>query len=76
MAGSTTTTTHDLTQELQATLNARRDLGTAYDDHFVESFMEKLKVQVIQEVRADVLKSVPAARPKTKRRSRHACVVP
>ncbi len=65
MAGSTTT--DDLTQELQATLNARRDLGAAYDDHFVESFMEKLKTQVVGELRADVLKSVPAARAKKER---------
>jgi len=63
MAGSTTT--DDLTQELQATLNARRDLGAAYDDHFVESFMEKLKTQVVGELRADVLKSVPPARSRT-----------
>jgi len=65
MAGSTTT--DDLTQELQATLNARRDLGTTYDDHFIESFMEKLKTQVVREIRADVLKSVPAARVKEER---------
>lgn len=60
MAGSTTT--DDLTQELQATLNARRDLGVGYDDHFAESFMEKLKTQLIQEVRAEVQRSTPSTR--------------
>jgi len=49
-----TATSDEIKHELKATLAARRDVGTEYDDHFVESFMDKLKAQVVQEVRAEV----------------------
>ncbi len=49
-----TATSDEIKHELKATLAARRDVGTEYDDHFVESFMEKLKAQVVQEVRNEV----------------------
>ena len=52
MAGSTTT--DDLIRDLQATLNARRDLGTAYDDHFIESFIEKLEATTASSVRKEM----------------------
>jgi len=49
-----TATSDEIKHELKATLAARRDVGTEYDDHFVESFMDKLKAQVVQEVRNEV----------------------
>lgn len=42
--------THDIQRELQATLSARRELGPEYDDQFIERLVEKLTVQVRQEV--------------------------
>ena len=56
-------TSDDVKNELKATLAARHEVGAAYDDHFVDAFMEKLKAQVIQEVRKD-LRPAPA-RPRT-----------
>lgn len=41
---------HDIQRELQATLSARRELGTEYDDQFIERLVEKLTAQVRQEV--------------------------
>jgi hypothetical protein len=52
-------TSDDVKNELKATLAARHEVGVAYDDHFVDAFMEKLKAQVIQEVRND-LRPAPA----------------
>ena len=52
-------TSDDVRNELKATLAARHEVGVAYDDHFVDAFMEKLKAQVIQEVRKD-LRPAPA----------------
>ena len=46
-------TSDDVKKELKATLAARHEVGVAYDDHFVDAFMEKLKAHVIQEVRND-----------------------
>ena len=37
-------------RDLQATLAARRELGTEYDDHFLNALAEKLTAQVRQEV--------------------------
>ena len=54
-------TSEDVKNELKATLAARHEVGVAYDDHFVDAFMEKLKAQVIQEVR----KELRPARPRT-----------
>jgi hypothetical protein len=37
----------DINRELQATLQARRELGTtAYDEHFIEALVEKLRAEV------------------------------
>lgn len=41
---------HDIKRELQATLSARRELGSDYDDHFIERLVEQLTEQVRQEV--------------------------
>jgi len=46
----------DIKRDLQATLAARRELGTEYDDHFINALVEKLTAQVRQE-----MTSVPRA---------------
>jgi hypothetical protein len=56
-------TSDDVKNELKATLAARHEVGVAYDDHFVDAFMEKLKAQVIQEVRKDLRAARPRAAP-------------
>jgi hypothetical protein len=40
----------DTKRDIQATLAARRELGTEYDDHFLNALVEKLTAQVRQEV--------------------------
>jgi hypothetical protein len=42
--------TEDVRRDLQATLAARRELGTSYDDHFLDALVEKLSAQVRQEI--------------------------
>jgi len=42
----------DLRRDLEATLTARRELGTGYDQQFIESLVEKLTAHVRQEVAA------------------------
>jgi hypothetical protein len=43
---------HDLEQELRATMAARHEVGTAYDDQFIQALVEKLTQQVRQEIEA------------------------
>lgn len=40
----------DIRRDLQATLAARRELGTEYDEHFLDALVEKLTAKVRQEV--------------------------
>jgi hypothetical protein len=40
----------DFKRELQATLAARRELGNAYDDQFIERLVERLTAQMRQEL--------------------------
>ena len=40
----------EIKRELQATLAARRELGTEYDDHFISALAEKLTAQARQEI--------------------------
>ena len=40
----------DLKRELQATLTARHELGSTYDEQFIERLVERLTTQVRQEV--------------------------
>ncbi len=40
----------DFKRELQASLVARHELGTAYDDQFIDRLVERLTAQVRQEV--------------------------
>ena len=40
----------DLKRDVQATLEARRELGPSYDDHFVQQLTERMMAQVRQEM--------------------------
>lgn len=40
----------DLHRDVQATLEAQRELGPGYDDHFVQSLTERMMAQVRQEM--------------------------
>ncbi len=40
----------DLKRDVQATLEARRELGPSYDDHFAQSLTERMMAQVRQEM--------------------------
>jgi hypothetical protein len=40
----------DLQRDVQATLEARRELGSGYDDHFVQQLTERMMAQVRQEM--------------------------
>lgn len=40
----------DLQRDVQATLEAQRELGPGYDDHFVQSLTERMMAQVRQEM--------------------------
>jgi hypothetical protein len=42
--------TEDIKRDLQATLAARHELGTSYDDQFLDALVEKLSAQVRQEI--------------------------
>lgn len=42
--------TDEIKRDLQATLSARRELGTEYDDQFLDALAEKLTAQARQEV--------------------------
>jgi type VI protein secretion system component VasF len=42
--------TEDIRRDLQATLAARREMGTGYDDQFLDALVEKLTAQVRQEI--------------------------
>ncbi len=39
----------EVKRDLQATLAARRELGTEYDDHFLDALVERLTAQARQE---------------------------
>ncbi|HEX5156999.1 MAG TPA: hypothetical protein VFW17_07275 [Ktedonobacterales bacterium] len=41
-------TQEDIRRDLQASLEARRELGPGYDDHFLDALVEKLNRQVQQ----------------------------
>lgn len=40
----------DLKRDVQATLEARRELGPGYDDHFIQQLTERMMTQVRQEM--------------------------
>ncbi len=39
--------TDEIERELRATLSARREVGPTYDDHLIDSFMQKLNQQAL-----------------------------
>jgi len=43
----------DIATDLQATLAARHEVGAAYDDHFVAALVDKLKEQVLLDLRPE-----------------------
>ncbi len=52
----------DLKRDVQATLEARRELGPGYDDHFVQQLTERMMAQVRQEM----ARTPPPAAPRSK----------
>lgn len=52
----------DTKRDIQATLAARRELGTEYDDHFLNALVEKLTAQVRQEVARAPRMPAPSSR--------------
>ena len=50
-------TQEDIRRDLQASLEARRELGPGYDDHFLDALVEKLNRQVQQTQQTQVVKS-------------------
>ncbi len=50
-------TQEDVRRDLQASLEARRELGPDYDDHFLDALVEKLNRQVQQTQQRQVVKS-------------------
>jgi len=51
-------TSDEIKNELKTTLAARQGLGTEYDDHFGDAFLERLKGQLSLEMRDAVLQEV------------------
>ena len=50
-------TREDIQRDLQASLEARRELGPAYDEHFLDALVEKLTRQVQQTQQPQVVKT-------------------
>ena len=50
-------TQEDVRRDLQASLEARRELGPGYDEHFLDALVEKLNRQVQQTQQRQVVKS-------------------
>ena len=50
-------TREDIRRDLQASLEARRELGPAYDEHFLDALVEKLTRHVQQTQEQQVVKS-------------------
>jgi hypothetical protein len=50
-------TQEDIRRDLQASLEARHELGPGYDDHFIDALVEKLTHQVQQTQQSQVVKS-------------------
>ncbi|MFI6503028.1 hypothetical protein [Nonomuraea typhae] len=63
-----------LREELQATLDARRDLGPEYEQALVDSFIERLDTTIAARVRAEVDSYGPP--PGRKQKSRGSEMIP
>jgi hypothetical protein len=51
----------DLKRDLQATVAARREIGPAYDEHFIEALSDRLTTQIQQQVQQQVRQVTPSA---------------
>ena len=49
----------DLQRDVHATLEAQRELGPGYDDHFVQSLTERMMTQVRQEMAREPAPKAP-----------------
>jgi hypothetical protein len=65
---------HPLRDDLQATLDARRDLGPEYDAALVESFVDRLDATIAARVRAEL--GAHGAAPHHKAKSPGAAMIP
>jgi hypothetical protein len=52
----------DLKRDVQATLEARRELGPAYDDHFIQQLTERMMTQVRQEMAQTPQRAAPRSK--------------
>lgn len=52
--------TDDIRRDLQASLEARRELGPGYDEHFLNALVEKLSASVRQQVASAPRPPAPA----------------
>lgn len=54
--------TDDIRRDLQASLAARRELGTEYDEHFLNALVEKLSAQMRQEIATAPRPTAPSSK--------------
>jgi hypothetical protein len=54
--------TDDIRRDLQASLEARRELGPGYDEHFLNALVEKLTASVHQQVATTPRPQAPSNR--------------
>ena len=57
------TQTDEMQRELHATLSAMREVGPAYEDHLVESFVQKFSQQLIVQMQHQQPQTRPKDRP-------------
>ncbi|MFC0556883.1 hypothetical protein ACFFHJ_38880 [Planotetraspora thailandica] len=61
-------------QDLHAIIEARRELGPDYEDALVDSFLDKLDVEIAARVRSEVAAQTSGAAGKDNRRAKDAAV--
>lgn len=65
----------DLQRDVAATLEAQRELGPDYDDHFVQSLTERMMAQVRQEMAKTPAPRAPKANSKLSQGQRTAVAI-
>lgn len=65
----------DLQRDVAATLEARRELGPSYDDHFVQSLTERMMAQVRHEMARTPAPAAPRASNRLDRSQRTAVAI-
>lgn len=65
----------DLQRDVAATLEARRELGPGYDDHFVQSLTERMMAQVRQEMARVPAPALPRSNNRLDRNQRTAVAI-